>query len=154
ESGQPPAQGEPPVGFVCSFMRALLHVLDRGREFSVASPLSTLLPMASQPSEMSSCNWMMRTCRFVLGRADGSGRSDCGTLAGKLVDASPVGPLIKIGAIPMVVTGTHNPYLVALSILVAAFASYTALDLGGHLATARGLLRRVWVVAAAITMRG
>src|SRR6266404_6918456 len=31
------------------------------------------------------CNWMMRTCRFVLGRADGSGRSDCGTLAGKLV---------------------------------------------------------------------
>src|SRR6266436_6436143 len=78
ESGQPPAQGEPPGGFVCSFMRALLHVLDRGREFSVASPLSTLLPMASQPSEMSSCNWMMR-------------RSDCGTLAGKLVDASPVG---------------------------------------------------------------
>src|SRR6266404_9635932 len=72
-------------------MRALLHVLDPGREFSVASPLSTLLPMASQPSEMSSCNWMMRTCRFVLGRADGSGRSDCGTLAGKLVDASPVG---------------------------------------------------------------
>src|SRR6266481_8089769 len=66
-------QSEPPGGFVCSFMRALLHVLDRGREFSVASPLSTLLPMASQPSEMSSCNWMMRTCRFVLGRADGSG---------------------------------------------------------------------------------
>jgi len=25
----------------------------------------------------------------------------------------------------MVVTGTHDPYLVALSILVAAFASYT-----------------------------
>jgi len=31
----------------------------------------------------------------------------------------------------MVVTGTYNPYLVALSILVATFASYTALDLGG-----------------------
>ena len=54
----------------------------------------------------------------------------------------------------MVVTGTHNPYLVALSILVAAFASYTALDLGGHVATARGLARRVWLVAAAITMGG
>jgi hypothetical protein len=35
----------------------------------------------------------------------------------------------EIGAIPMVVTGTHEPYLVALSILVACFASYTALDL-------------------------
>src|SRR2546426_2645516 len=54
----------------------------------------------------------------------------------------------------MVVTGTHNPYLVALSILVAAFASYTALDLGGHVATERGLARRVWLVAAAITMGG
>ena len=54
----------------------------------------------------------------------------------------------------MIVTGTYDPYLVALSILVAAFASYTALDLGGHVATARGLARRVWLVAAAITMGG
>src|SRR5256886_10272848 len=54
----------------------------------------------------------------------------------------------------MVITGTHDPYLVALSILVAAFASYTALDLGGHVATERGLARRVWLVAAAITMGG
>ena len=54
----------------------------------------------------------------------------------------------------MVVTGTHNPYLVALSILVAAFASYTALDLGGHVAAARGLAPRVWLGAAAITMGG
>jgi NO-binding membrane sensor protein with MHYT domain len=54
----------------------------------------------------------------------------------------------------MVVTGTHDPYLVALSILVASFASYTALDLGGHVTAARGLARRVWLVAAAITMGG
>ncbi len=54
----------------------------------------------------------------------------------------------------MVVTGTHDPYLVALSILVASFASYTALDLGGHVAAARGLARRAWLVAAAITMGG
>ncbi len=60
----------------------------------------------------------------------------------------------KIGAIPMVVTGTHDPYLVALSILVASFASYTALDLGGHVAGARGLARRVWLAVAAITMGG
>jgi len=60
----------------------------------------------------------------------------------------------KNWAIPMVVTGTHDPYLVALSILVASFASYTALDLGGHVGAARGLARRMWLVAAAITMGG
>src|SRR3979409_1092978 len=54
----------------------------------------------------------------------------------------------------MVVTGTHDPYLVALSILVASLASYAALDLGGHVGTARGLARRVWLGAAAITMGG
>jgi NO-binding membrane sensor protein with MHYT domain len=54
----------------------------------------------------------------------------------------------------MVVTGTYDPYLVALSILVAALASYTALDLGGRVAAARGFARRVWLTAAAITMGG
>jgi NO-binding membrane sensor protein with MHYT domain len=54
----------------------------------------------------------------------------------------------------MVVTGTHDPYLVALSILVACFASYTALDLSGHVGPARGFARRVWLVAAALTMGG
>jgi NO-binding membrane sensor protein with MHYT domain len=54
----------------------------------------------------------------------------------------------------MVVTGTHEPYLVALSILVACFASYTALDLSGNVGTARGFARRGWLVAAAITMGG
>src|SRR5260221_934187 len=54
----------------------------------------------------------------------------------------------------MVVTGTQDPYLVALSILVACFASYPALDLSGHAGAARGVVRRVWLVAAAITMGG
>jgi NO-binding membrane sensor protein with MHYT domain len=54
----------------------------------------------------------------------------------------------------MIITGIHNPYLVALSILIAGFASYTALDLAGHVGTARGLARRGWLVAAAITMGG
>ena len=62
--------------------------------------------------------------------------------------------LVQIGWILMVVTGTHDPYLVALSILVAAFASYTALDLGGRVAAARALAHRVWLAAAAITMGG
>src|ERR1700737_3351078 len=55
---------------------------------------------------------------------------------------------------PMIVAGTYDPYLVALSILVASFASYTALDLGGRVGAARGLARRIWLVAAAITMGG
>jgi len=54
----------------------------------------------------------------------------------------------------MIVSGTHDPYLVALSILVASFASYTALDLGGRVGAARGFARRVWLVAAAISMGG
>ena len=54
----------------------------------------------------------------------------------------------------MVVTGTYNPYLVALSILVASVASYTALDLGGHVVAAWRLARQAWLVAAAITMGG
>src|SRR6202049_4037265 len=54
----------------------------------------------------------------------------------------------------MFVTGTYNPYLVALSILVACFASYTALDLSGHLGPTRGFARRAWLVAAALTMGG
>jgi NO-binding membrane sensor protein with MHYT domain len=54
----------------------------------------------------------------------------------------------------MVVTGTHDPYLVALSILVASFASYTALDLSGHVGPARGLARGAWLVGTAIIMGG
>jgi NO-binding membrane sensor protein with MHYT domain len=54
----------------------------------------------------------------------------------------------------MIVTGTHDPYLVALSILIASVASYTALDLGGHVGPARGFARGVWLVVAAITMGG
>src|SRR5437899_180464 len=54
----------------------------------------------------------------------------------------------------MIVTGTYHPYLVVLSILVACCASYTALDLGGHVGPARGSARRVWLAAAALTMGG
>jgi signal transduction histidine kinase len=54
----------------------------------------------------------------------------------------------------MVITGTYDPYLVALSILVATFASYTALDLGGRVAPAQGPTHRIWLVAAALIMGG
>ena len=54
----------------------------------------------------------------------------------------------------MVLTATYDPYLVALSILVASFASYTALDLGGRVALAQGPTHRIWLAAAALTMGG
>jgi NO-binding membrane sensor protein with MHYT domain len=54
----------------------------------------------------------------------------------------------------MVLAGTHDPYLVVLSILIACFASYTALDLSGHVPSAQGLARRMWLLAAAVTMGG
>ena len=54
----------------------------------------------------------------------------------------------------MVVTGTYDPYLVALSILVAGFASYTALDLGGNVALGQGPTHRIWLAAAALTLGG
>src|SRR5258706_16265317 len=54
----------------------------------------------------------------------------------------------------MVLARTYNSFLVALSILVACLASYSALDLGGHVGSARGLARRAWLGAAAITMGG
>src|SRR2546428_7586117 len=98
----------------------------------------------------------------VLGRRESrlTGRAD-GSVDRIAVD-SPLSrrtrhPLVsgpKIGTIPMIATGTHDPYLVALSILLASFASYTALDLRSRVGTARGLARRVWLVAAAITMGG
>src|SRR5438132_14206462 len=75
-------------------------------------------------------------------------------LAGEPTDSSGLASGLKIGAIPMVVTGTYDPYLVTLSVLVASFASYTDLGLSGHVGAAQGLARRAWLVAAAITMGG
>src|SRR4051795_614799 len=66
--------------------------------------------------------------------------------------SSRVGFCSEVGTLPMVVTGTYDPYLVALSILVASFASYTALDLGERVPQAQGPTHRIWLAAAALTM--
>jgi NO-binding membrane sensor protein with MHYT domain len=54
----------------------------------------------------------------------------------------------------MILTATYDPYLVALSVLVACFASYTALDLGGRVALGKGPTHPIWLAAAALTMGG
>src|SRR3569832_947591 len=49
---------------------------------------------------------------------------------------------------------SHDPALVALSIPIAALASYTALDLAIRMRATSGQTRRAWLVAAAIAMGG
>jgi PAS domain S-box-containing protein len=51
-------------------------------------------------------------------------------------------------------TALHDPVLVALSILIAALASYTALDLATRMRAASGHASRAWLAAAAIAMGG
>jgi NO-binding membrane sensor protein with MHYT domain len=50
--------------------------------------------------------------------------------------------------------GVHDPILVALSVLIAALASYTALDLGGRIKCNTGPVRFAWLAAAAVAMGG
>jgi len=51
-------------------------------------------------------------------------------------------------------SGAHNLILVALSILIAIGASYTALDLAARLKDACGWARQAWLAAASIAMGG
>src|SRR5712675_215064 len=49
-------------------------------------------------------------------------------------------------------TGSYNYALVALSVLIAIFASYAALDLAGRVTAAGGWTRAVWLVGGAAAM--
>ncbi|ATH82364.1 diguanylate cyclase/phosphodiesterase [Ectopseudomonas mendocina DLHK] len=48
--------------------------------------------------------------------------------------------------------GSYDYSLVLLSLCVAILASYTALDLAGRIASARGLARSLWIVGGALAM--
>ncbi|WP_407520086.1 MHYT domain-containing protein [Methylobacterium oryzisoli] len=50
--------------------------------------------------------------------------------------------------------GTHDTLLVALSVLIAASAAYTALDLAARMRAASGWPRAAWLVTAALAMGG
>jgi NO-binding membrane sensor protein with MHYT domain len=54
----------------------------------------------------------------------------------------------------MIIRGSFEPVLVAISVLVAIAASYTALDLAGRNRASSGRMRRLWLAAAAIAMGG
>ena len=48
--------------------------------------------------------------------------------------------------------GSYSPSLVVISLFVAILASYTALDLSGRIATAKGRAMYVWIAGGAIAM--
>ncbi len=54
----------------------------------------------------------------------------------------------------MTVSGTYDGTLILMSIAIAIFASYTALDLAARVRASSGRVRRVWLGAAAIAMGG
>jgi len=45
---------------------------------------------------------------------------------------------------------SHNYALVALSVLIAMFASYASLDLAGRVTAARGWIRAVWLLGGPV----
>ena len=52
------------------------------------------------------------------------------------------------------VAGTHDWVLVVMSVLIAAVASYTALDLAGRIRASSGNARLAWLATAALAMGG
>ncbi|WP_091741386.1 MHYT domain-containing protein [Phenylobacterium immobile] len=54
----------------------------------------------------------------------------------------------------MVITGAYNSFLVALSILIAIFASFTALDIAGRIRVSAGRTRWIWTCAASVALGG
>ncbi|MCU1320851.1 MAG: multi-sensor hybrid histidine kinase [Acidobacteriaceae bacterium] len=51
-----------------------------------------------------------------------------------------------------VLVGSYNYFLVAISVVIAIFAAYAALDLAGRLTAARGVARFVWLGGGALAM--
>ena len=49
-------------------------------------------------------------------------------------------------------SGSYNAWLVALSIVIATIASYTALDLAGRVSARQGLSSRLWLLGGALSM--
>jgi PAS domain S-box-containing protein len=52
----------------------------------------------------------------------------------------------------MILPGSYDYRLVALSVLIAVLASYAALDLGGRVTASRGRLRLIWLAGGASAM--
>src|ERR1700759_4784291 len=55
-------------------------------------------------------------------------------------------------SVPAILTGTYDPRLVVVSVLIAILAAGAALDLAGRVTLARGPARRWWLAGGAIAM--
>ena len=53
---------------------------------------------------------------------------------------------------PTSLVGSYSHRLVALSVVIAIFASYSALDLAGRVTAARGRVRSIWLMGGASAM--
>src|ERR1700683_3662408 len=53
---------------------------------------------------------------------------------------------------PTSLVGSYSHRLVALSVVIAIFASYSALDLAGRVTAARGRARSIWLMGGASAM--
>ena len=51
-----------------------------------------------------------------------------------------------------IMVGSYDYWLVALSVLIAVLASYSALDFAGRVTAARGVARMVWLTGGAVAM--
>src|SRR5882724_11508919 len=49
-------------------------------------------------------------------------------------------------------TGSHDPLVVALSVVIAAAASYAALDLAGRVTASKGWSFAVWLTCGSLAM--
>ena len=54
--------------------------------------------------------------------------------------------------IDTILRSTHHPLLVGLSVFIAIFASYTALNLAGRVSSSEGRARTWWLIGGATTM--
>src|SRR6266850_4046115 len=52
----------------------------------------------------------------------------------------------------MLLTGSHDPLVVALSVVIAAAASYAALDLAGRVTASKGWSFAVWLTCGSLAM--
>jgi diguanylate cyclase len=50
------------------------------------------------------------------------------------------------------VTGNYNPWLVVASLLIAMFASYTALDMAGRVSEMQGKAAKLWLLGGSVAM--
>lgn len=77
---------------------------------------------------------------------------DCRNLWETIADGTLVGPPPRTMHVPNTILASYDYRLVALSVVIAIFASYVALDLAGRVTATRGFARLTWLIGGANAM--